>query len=169
MATNLSEELAAYLTKWHATTVKKKLHAGCEVNLSLDEFVSLLEKRQLNSLQKAMDEERLEGQQNSRSPFAYVATWKSYAARSTNIYNAQTAVICSRMKSERINRPMPGDVLRPAHREKISHGLTGRELTPEHRQNISHGCKGVPKAAWTEQRKADRRAQLAAKKEKKNA
>jgi len=164
---NISTQLMAYLKSWHPTTVRRKTGAGMIVNLTFDEFLSLFEKRQLSSLQKAIDADRIRYQQDEKSPYAYVATWKSYAACSSGIYNIETALICSRMKSSKINLPTAGDKLRPSHCASISKSLAGKGKTEEHCLAISDAKKGKKISGWTEERKAARRtlrqAQEAAK------
>lgn len=164
MSKPISDSLLAYLTKWHATTVERKLADGNQVDLPFNDFLSLFEKRQLNSLQKAINEGRLQGLQDRDNDLAYVATWVSYAACSSGIYDKTTACICSRRKSLAINLPKPGDTLRPGHRRNISKGLTGVPKSDDHRANISEAKKGVKIGGWTDERRAKRKADLAAKK-----
>lgn len=73
--------------------------------------------------------------------------------------NRDTACICSRMKSATINLPAKGDKLRPGHAANIGKALTGRPKSQDHRKALSEATKGVPKAAWSEERKAARREQ----------
>jgi hypothetical protein len=162
--TDLSPNLLAYLKSWHNTTITRKSQAGYTVDLPFEDFLGLLSKRQLSSLQKAIDEHRLQSQQSRESPYALVATWRSYAACSSGRYDKTTATICSRMKSAPINMPRAGDKLRDSHRTRISEGLAGKRKSAEHRQAISQACAGTPKAGWSDERKAERRKLLAAKK-----
>ena len=162
--TNLSERLMAYLTSWHAGTVRKKREAGYLVTLTFPQFVALFKDRQLASLQRAIDANRLRYLQDKKNPLAYVATWRSYDACSTGVYSADTACICSRQKSKAINKVQKGSKLRSTHCKAISDGLTGKPRSDEAREAISAGKKGVPIRGWTEERKAERRALLAAKK-----
>jgi len=161
---NISPRLMAYLKSWYATTTRNKAEAGATIELTFEQFVGLMEKRQLASLQKAIDNNSIRYQQDENNPYAYVATWQSYAACSTGIYSKDTACICSRMKSQKINLAGPGDTLRPSHVANISKSLTGKPKSEEHCENISAGKKGRPIASWTDERKAERRAQIAAKK-----
>lgn len=169
MSLEMSDRLLAYLTKWHATTVRKKTEAGNTVNLSLEEFIGLFQKRQLKSLQKAIDANRLRYLQAEKNQRAYVATWKSYAACSTRVYDKDTAFICSRMKSAKINIIKAGDEMRPEHRAGIAAKLTGKPKSDAHREKISAAKKGAKIAGWSEERKAarsaQRKAQEAAKRE----
>lgn len=155
---NISPQLTAYLLSWYHTTVQSKTNAGVIVNLSFDEFLSLFEQRQLTSLQKSLDANRIRYQQEDKSPFAYVATWKSYAACSTGVWDINTALICSRMKSAQINLPAAGDKLRPSHCQNIGRALKGKSKSEEHCRNISDSKKGKKIAGWSEERKAARRA-----------
>lgn len=164
---NLSPDLLAYLQKWHNTTVTRKAEAGHQVDLPFPDFVSLFKPKQIKSLQNAIAEDRLHYFQREDNEFALVASWRSYAAVSSGIYNKDTAIICSRMKSAQINLPAPGDKLRPSHRAKIGDAKRGVPQSPEHREALSVALTGQPKKPWTEQRKADRRADIAARKEKK--
>jgi hypothetical protein len=152
--TDISPALRAYLNSWYDTTAENKRKQDVVVELTFDQFVGLFEKRQLASLQKSIDTNRLRYMQDDKNAFAYVATWKSYSARSTNVWSVETALICSRSKSSTVNLPQPGDKLRPLHRERISNSLTGRTLSDDHRSNISQGCKGVSKTPWPEDRRA---------------
>lgn len=167
--TDLSPRLLAYLQSWHETSTRKKIEAGYEVDLPFSDFLNLFTKRQLDSLQKAIDADRIRYQQDVENKFAFVLTWKSYAACSTGRFDKETATVCSRAKSAQINLPKQGDKLRPKHRAKIAAGLMGKEKTQEHRDNIGDGGRGVPKQAWTEERKDARRQLLAKKKAEKLA
>ena len=161
---NISDQLMAYLKSWYATSTDNQRKAGVEVALTFEEFLALFEKRQFSSLQKAIDLNRLRYQQDEKNQYAYVLTWQSYAARSTNILSKDTAIVCSRMKSSTINLPQKGDKLRPSHCQSLSRSLTGKPKSEEHRKNISEGKKGRKISGWTEERKAARRAQIAARK-----
>ena len=164
---NISHQLVAYLRSWYETTVKSKTAAGVLVNLTFDEFLSLFGKRQLASLQKALDANSIRYLQDEKSPYAYVATWKSYAACSSGVYDINTALVCSRMKSAKVNLPAAGDKLRPSHCASISKSLTGVETTDDHCQAIREAKKGKKIAGWSDERKAARselrQAQEAAK------
>jgi len=166
---NISPRLMAYLKSWFGTSTEKQRNAGVEVTLSFAEFISLFEPRQIKSLEKAIQRNSIRDQQNENNKYAYVLTWKSYAACSTRVLSLETAIVCSRMKSAKLNLPKKGDKLRQSHRASLSKAKTGKRQTDDHRKAISDGSKGVRKAPWTEERKAARRAlrqaQEAAKKE----
>jgi hypothetical protein len=165
---DLSDDLLAYLRAWHATTVSRKLAAGHRVDLPFAHFLDLFEERQLASLQSAVEEDRLNGLQDRDNPYAYVATWRSYAARSSGIYDKTTAFICSRMKSDAINKPKPGDVLREDHRAAISKTLTGMPKSDDHKAALSEALKGTTKQPWSAERKAERRRQNAERRSKRS-
>lgn len=167
--TDVSPRLLAYLQSWHTTSTQKQVDAGNEVDLPFSDFLNLFTKRQIDSLQKAIDADRIRYQQSVENKFAFVLTWKSYAARSTGRFDKNTATICSRAKSAQINLPQKGDKLRDGHREGISQSLSGLEKSEEHKKAISEASKGQPKAAWTPERKEARKAQLAQKKAEKLA
>ncbi len=150
----LSPALLGYLRSWYETTAANKRDQGVIVELTLEQFLGLFSKRQLRSLQNSIDTKRLRYMQAVDNIFAYVATWKSYAACSSNVWSVDTALICSRNKSATVNLPQAGDKLRPGHCDNISKSLIGRRLEDDHRANISEGCKGVPKTPWTEERRA---------------
>lgn len=158
---NLSTELLTYLSKWYATSTRNKANDGAIIELTFDQFLSLFEERQLDSLQKAIVEGRLTGQQFKTNPFAYVLTWKSYDARSSNVFSIDTACVCSRQKSEALSKPARGDKLRKSHRESISDSLVGVPKTQEHCNNISASLKGKPKKGWTPERRLARSKQIA--------
>lgn len=155
----ISPALMGYLRSWYDTTVQNKRAGGVVVELTFPEFLTLFKPRQLRTLQIAIDANRLRYLQDIENGFAFVATWKDYAARSTNNWNLATATICSRTQSARINLPQAGDKLRPEHCANISKSLTGLEKSEEHKLAISEGSKGKPKAAWTPERRAARSAQ----------
>jgi len=163
----LSEPLRLYLEKWYSTSIAKKAEKGASVSLTFDQFLDLLGTNRAASLQRAMNENRLSGQMHEENPWAFVLTWRSYAARSSNVYDANTAIVCTRMESSRRKLPEKGDTLRPSHRAALSRKLTGRTLTQEHRDNISKGRAGQPGRQWTAEQKAAaserRRAAEAAK------
>lgn len=166
MTAPLSDALRTYLEKWHATTVRKKTEAGHEVRLSFDEFVALFKPSHLASLDRAMAANRLNYFQNEKNQFALVASWRSYAACSSGVYDSSTAIICSRNLSKQLSLPKPGDKLRLSHRANVSKAKMGVPQTQEHREAISAALKNQPKQPWTDERKAARRAQIAQKKEK---
>ena len=91
------------------------------------------------------------------------------AARSTGKFNKDTAIICSRVKSAQVNLPQKGDKLRDNHCAGISAALTGKPKSEEHKSAISAASKGQSKAAWTPERKAARRQQIAERKAAKQA
>ncbi|RYF22090.1 MAG: hypothetical protein EOO77_04800 [Oxalobacteraceae bacterium] len=137
------------------------------VDLPFDAFLTLFEKRQLKSLERAIMEGRLPTQQHDQNPYALVLSWRSYGACSSGHFNAQTACVCSRAKSAKINLPQKGDTLRPGHAANIAKALIGVPKTEDHRKAISEGCKGVSKAAWTPERRAARSALRTAQQMKK--
>ncbi len=165
----ISERLTSYLKSWYATSIHNKREAGVEVTLTYSEFLNLFEVRQLASLEKAIEENRIRYQQDENNKFAYVLTWQSYAACSTNVFSRDTALICSRMKSATINLPQKGDKLRDSHCQNLSRSLTGKRKSEEHRKNISEGKKGRKIRGWTEERKAIRSAQRQAQEAAKRA
>lgn len=166
---HLSPALRAYLQSWYDTTAENKRADGVVVELTFPQFVGLFAKKQLASLQRSIDANRLRYLQGEKNAYAYVATWKSYAACSTNVWSVETATICSRSKSARINLPQAGDKLRPRHRQNISKSLTGLEKSDDHRTAISEATKGKPKAGWSDERRAARSAQRQAQEAEKRA
>lgn len=167
MTSTLSPRLLGYLTSWHGTSTRKQAASGKVVDLSFDAFLGLFEKRQLKSLERAIVEGRLPAQQHDQNPYALVLSWRSYSACSSGLFNAQTACVCSRTKSAKINLPQKGDKLRPGHAANIAKALIGVAKSDDHRKSISKGCEGVPKRKWTDEEKRARsllrQAQEAAK------
>ncbi len=163
MTTTLSPRLLGYLTSWHATSTRKQAASGNVVDLPFDAFLALFEKRQLKSLERAIVEGRLLAQQHDQNPYALVLSWRSYSACSSGQFNAQTACVCSRAKSAKINLPQKGDTLRPGHAANIAKALKGVPKSDGHKKAISEGTKGVAKAKWSVERRAERRAQIANK------
>jgi len=161
---NISPNLLAYLKSWHQTSTGNKTAAGHTVDLPFQDFLDLFEPKQLKTLQDAIDANRIRYLQDKGNKYAFVLTWKSYAARSTGQFNKDTATICSRLKSKAINLPKAGDTLREDHKAAISAKLTGMAKSDEHRANMSEAAKGSKKAAWTPERKEARRQQIAEKK-----
>lgn len=164
---NVSPKLLAYLQSWHQTSTSKKAKQGIQVNLTFEQFFELFEPRQLNSLQAAIDANRIRYFMAKDNDFAFVLTWRSYAACSTGIFDPSTACITSRLKSRQINTPKSGDKLRAAHKQAISQALTGLEKSDDHKKALSEATKGKKKTPWTQERKdaraAQRQAQEAAK------
>lgn len=148
----------AYLHRWYEESLRTKEAQGYTIDLSFEHFLALFSPKQLRSLEQSYVDGRIYHVQAAANPLAYVLTWKSYAACSTGLFNRNTACICSRQKSRQINMPNKGDVLRPSHRKKLSRKLTGVPKLQEHKDAISAASKGKPKAAWTPERKAERRA-----------
>lgn len=161
---NISPRLLAYLQAWHSTSTQKQIDAGMDVDLPFQDFLNLFEVAQLNSLQRAIDANRIRYQMADTNDYAFVLTWKSYAACSTGKFNKDTATVCSRLKSAQINLPQAGDTLREDHKKAIAISLTGVPKTDDHRAAMSAAAKGNPKAAWSEERKEARRQQIADKK-----
>lgn len=151
---SISSELETYLKKWHNSTLTSKRKSGHQVDLSYADWLGLFSERQLNTLEKAIASNRLGSLQHKSNDLALVATWQSYAACSSGIYDKSTARICARKTSKAINLPKKGDKLRPSHVAKVAEKLTGVVKTEDHRQNISDGKKGQPIAGWGEDRKA---------------
>ncbi len=164
MPNPISDRLTAYLTSWYATSTQNKREAGATVQLTFPEFLNLFAERQLQTLEQAIVKNRLRYLQDVKNEYAFVLSWRSYRLREAGLFNRDTAIVCSRMKSRQINRPAKGESLSPRHRASISRGLTGVEKKPGHRENLSASLSGKPKAGWSDERKAARRALLAAKK-----
>jgi hypothetical protein len=154
----------AYLESWHETSTNNQKAAGVEVDLPFQDFLDLFGQDQLNSLQRAIDADRIRYQMDADNKFAFVLSWKSYSHRSSNKMNKDTAIICSRMKSAAINLPQAGDKLREAHKKAISESLTGLEKTDDHKKAIGEANKGKAKEPWSDERKEARRNLLAQKK-----
>ena len=165
MNLEISPKLLAYLRSWHGTATTRKRQAGNTVDLSFQAFLLLFSSRQLASLQRAIDNNRIRYLQSDQNGMAYVLTWRSYAACSTGSFNSDTACVCSRWKSAQLNLPQPGDKLRPGHKAKISAALAGKPKSEEHAASISEALTGRtlgdehkanlrhPKRPWTEERK----------------
>lgn len=154
----ISHQLRRYLEDWHRTSTTRKSEDGIQVDLSFGAFLALFSEKNLETLENAIWYKRLRYLQDKANPLALVVTWKSYAARSTNAFNSETAIVCARYISKRISLVQPGDALRVSHAANIGEALRGKPKTDDHRANISESCKGKPKALWTEERKAARRA-----------
>lgn len=178
-----SMTLREYFVKWFTTATTRMIGEGVKVEISFLQFMNeVVTPRQYASLQKTMDEGWLNSRQAANQDLAYVITWKSYSARSTNVYNLDTAAFCTRSESKARAKPAKGETLRNSHREKISQASTGVPKTEEHCSNISEGLTGRvfsethrqnlknPKKPWTEERRRRsseaRKAAAAAKKEK---
>lgn len=166
---DISPRLMAYLKSWFGTSTSAKSEQGIKVTLTFEQFLELFSKRQLAGLQKAIDRNRLRDQQKSESQYALVLTWQSYNACSTRVFSADTALVCSRMKSKQLASAQKGDKLRLEHCEKISETLSGMQKTPEHRAAISKATKGTTKAPWSPQRKAAARERALAREQAKRA
>ena len=57
-----------------------------------------------------------------------------------------------------------GYIFKDEHKAAIESALVGKTKSEEHCKNISEGKKGRKIRGWTEERKAARRAQIAARK-----
>lgn len=153
---NISDNLMAYLRSWYETSTGKKREAGIEVTLTFDEFLSLINEKQMTSLQEHADNRKLRYLQKRDNKYSYVLTWKSYADCSTGVFSKDTAMVCSRQKSAAINLPQAGDPLRASHKANIARGLKGKEKSEEHREALSESLSGKPKKGWSPERKAAR-------------
>jgi len=162
----LSSKLQNYLMKYFASRVRKLREDGVEVTLTWREFMGMITKKQVATLEAAIAENRLKGLQDDQNPYALMLTWAGYEFHSVEhrVFSKDTAVFCSRQRSKIINRPKRGQKLGARHRASISDGLSGKPKSEDHRQNISDAKKGVKIAGWSEERKAARKAQIAAKK-----
>lgn len=155
----ISPALLSYLKSWHETSCARQRAKGVTVDLSFQDFADLFTQRQMATLQKSMDAQRIRYLMDEANPYAFVLTWKSYAARSSNIFDKTTATVCSRIKSKQINSPQKGDTLRAEHKAKISKKLTGKPKSDDHRAAMSESATGSKKAGWSPERKAARSAQ----------
>lgn len=162
-------KLEAYLRSWHNTATTRKIKDGFTVELSFSDFLSLFQKHQLVSLQKRIDNDSIRYFMADTNQMAYVLTWTSYSARSSRVFDKNTATVCARWKSAQINLPQKGDELRPEHRANIGASLKDKPKSEDHKKAISDGSKGVAKAAWTPERKAARSAQRQAQEAAKKA
>jgi hypothetical protein len=173
--------LTEYFEKWFNTAVKRKAAQGVSIEITFVEFMNqIVTPRQYESLQKTKDEGWLNTRQRHDNPLAYVITWKSYSARSSNVFSVETACFCTRTESKSRAKPKKGEKLSDTHKQNISKGLKDKPKSEEHKQSISDSLKGrefsqehksnlkKPKAPWSEERKAARSALLAAKKKEKN-
>lgn len=150
----LQARLMAYLTSWYETSTQNQRNASVEVTLTLKDFLSLVKPHVKLKLTRSLNAGTIHRDQASDNKNAYVLTWASYAARSTNVMDKTTAVVVTRQMSELLCLPKKGDKLRPGHRAKISKSNTGKTNTPEHNQNISAGKKGKKIAGWSPERHA---------------
>lgn len=138
-----SEHVQAYLRSWFNTSIENKRKAGAVIELTYEQFMEhVITPRQVKSLDKAYSEFRLKDQQAISNPYAYVITWVSYSAKTTNIYNVNTAVVTTRVKSSIISKPKKGEKLRPSHVANLSKSMTGKKKSDDHRRNISDSMKG---------------------------
>ena len=158
-----TKALLGYLKSWHLTSTPKQRDAGHYVDLTFCEFLNLFDTKQLRKLRIALMDGKIKQAQNEENERALVLTWRSYAARSSGEFTSETAYVCTRAKSFEINRSQAGDTLRSDHVENIRDSLTGLPKSDAHKAAISEASKGKPKAGWSEERKAARRAQLAAR------
>ncbi|PNQ74326.1 hypothetical protein BA950_14770 [Erythrobacter sp. SAORIC-644] len=160
----ISDRLGSYLKSWHKTSTTRQLQKARVVELTYDDFLALFTPGQLMGLEWAIQNDTLRHLQNEKSSDALVLTWRSYEAVSTGQFNSNTAMICSRKTSEKNCRMVAGDSHTAETKARISKSKTGKRNSASHNENISKATKGVSKSAWTPERKAARRALLAAKK-----
>ncbi|KQN09060.1 hypothetical protein [Sphingomonas sp. Leaf28] len=159
-----TKALLGYLRSWHLTSTGKQRNKGHYVDLTFCEFLNLFDTKQLQKLRIALMDGKIKEVQNETNEHALVLTWRSYAARSSEEFTSETAFVCTREESFKINRSGTGDTLRPSHVHNMSEGLKGRTLSDEHRANISEACKGVAKPTWSEEKREKFKA-VAAKRE----
>ena len=155
--------LLGYLKSWYATSTQKQRDAGHYVDLTFCEFLNLFEAKQLRKLRIALMDGRIKHVQSAENEQALVLTWRSYAVRSSGEFTSETAYVCTRVRSLEVNRSQAGDTLRTEHKSAIKDSLTGLPKSDAHRAALSAATKGTTKQPWTEERKAARRAQLAAR------
>lgn len=160
----ISGRLSSYLQSWHKTSTARQKQKGRLVELTYPDFLALFTPGQLMGLEWAIQNDTLRQLQNENSSDALVLTWRSYEAVTNGQLNSQTAMICSRKASEKTCRMAAGDTHTAQTKARISKTKKGKRNSPKHNANISKATKGVAKAAWTPERKAARRALIAAKK-----
>lgn len=161
---HLSKRLTGYLRSWYKTSTGRKAEQGTKVSLTFEQFASLFTPGQLMVLEYEIHNGTLRQLQNAKSKTALVLTWRSYKALKSNHFNVETAYVCSREASERVCHMVAGDSHTDEAKAKISEASKGKAKSEEHKEAISAACKGVSKAPWSEERKAARRAQIAARK-----
>lgn len=109
----LSPRLKAYLQSWFNTATGRKRAQGLIVELTFEQFVQLFKPRQIKTLEDAIAANRLRYLQQAANPFAFVLTWTSKEARAAGVFNASTAMVCSRQRSQQIHHLRAGDSHRP--------------------------------------------------------
>lgn len=155
--------LLSYLHTWYSNSIAEKQRNHIAVDFTFDEFLALWQPNQINVLLREHRKGNLYFYQRHANPTAYVFTWKSYRDCSFGAFNKHTACITTRQMSLLNNLPKPGDKLRPSHCAALSKSRKGKPKSEEAKKATSESLKGKPKAAWTEERKAARRAQIAAR------
>ena len=166
---HLSKRLSGYLKSWHRTSTNKKREQGLDVNLTFGEFVALFTPNQILRLEWEIAKNSLRVLQNATSEEALVLTWRNYSALKSKRFDRETAYICPRSLSENICQMKAGDIHTDEARQKMSAASKGKPKSEAHKAATSAACKGVKKQPWSEERKAARRAQIAAKKLKQGA
>ncbi len=165
----ISDRLGSYLKSWHKTSTTRQMGKGRVVELTYTDFLSLFTPGQLMGLEWAIQNDTLRQLQNEKSSEALVLTWRGYEAVASGHFNTRTAMICSRKTSEKKCRMVAGDTHTAETKARISKSKTGKRNSASHNKNISKATIGVSKSAWTPERKAARRALIAAKKAAKEA
>lgn len=159
--------LLEYMTKWFNTSMSRMAARGVTVDLTFRQFIDdVVTARQYASLQKTKEAGWLNSRQHRDNPMAYVITWKSYSARTSNVLNVDTVCFCTRAESRQRSKPVKGEALRDAHKSRIAAKMTGKEKAEEHREKIGEALTGRtlsaehkanlkrPKQPWSEERKA---------------
>lgn len=150
----MTPALTAYMQGWYAKVAQKQTKRGIAFELTYDDFLALWGARRLATMQKHMDDGSIYARMSGGNPFAFVVTWKSYAAKQSGVMNIETAQVCTRSKSKADNGMRKGDKHSQEVKDRISASKQGKTHSESHRQALSKALTGVKKGPMSAEHKA---------------
>ena len=165
----MTPELTAYMQSWFDKVAQKQTKRGITFALTFDEFLELWGTRRLATMQKHMEDGSIYARMSGNNPFAFVVTWKSYAAKQAGVMNSETAQVCTRSKSKADNGMRKGDKHSQAVKDRISASKQGKTHSESHRLALSQALIGKKRGPMTEEHKAKLSAAMKAARARRRA
>lgn len=157
----MTPKLEKYLRGWLAKSEARQTQNGVTFNITFGDFEQLWGRARIKKLEGFMADASIHARMNSDNPYAYVLTWKSYAASKGGVMDLQTAQITTRMKSRIDCQMRKGDRHTATTRALISQKTRGVPKSADHRQSISESMKGKNKGRVQSPELRERRRQTA--------
>lgn len=150
----MNHELNTYMRGWYDKVAQKQSKRGILFALTYEDFLELWGQRRLATMQKHLDDGTIYARMSGNNPFAFVVTWKSYAAKQSGVMNLETAQVCTRSKSKSDNGMRRGDKHSQEVKDRISASKLGKTHSEDHRKALSAALTGVKKGPMSAEHKA---------------